>query len=63
MHFVEKGGYLVVVYEPKDSDKLKDIIDKTNSTLESQITIPELKYIAYEAVILRKNDTNKNIND
>lgn len=57
MHFVEKGGYLVVVYEPKDSDKLKDIIDKTNSTLESQITIPELKYIAYEAVILRKNDT------
>ena len=62
MHFVEKGGYLVVVYEPKDSDKLKDIIDKTNSTLESQITIPELKYISYEAVILRKNDTKKELN-
>ena len=56
MHFVEKGGYLVVVYEPKDADKIHEIIEKTKATLEIKLTVPELKYISYEAIILRKND-------
>lgn len=54
LHFVEDGGYLVVIYEPKDLEHLKKVISKIDVDIEVKIDIPELKFVSYEAVILRK---------
>ena len=54
LHFAEEGGYLVVIFEPQERDRLKNIIEKLNVDIEAYIDVPELKYASYEAVILRK---------
>ena len=51
---MEEGGYLVVIFEPQERDRLKNIIEKLNVDIEAYIDVPELKYASYEAVILRK---------
>ena len=55
LHFVSEDGFLVVIYEPTKSQETKRIISSLPVTIEEQIIIKEQKYVAYEAMILRKN--------
>lgn len=54
LHFVDEDGFLVVIYEPSQSEEMKRIVGGLAVIVEKEIVIKEQKYIAYEAVILRK---------
>ena len=54
LHFVDEDGFLVVIYEPSQESEMKRIVGGLEVKIEDKIVIKEQKYIAYEAMILRK---------
>lgn len=54
LHFVEEDGFLVVIYEPSQESEMSRIVKGLNVKLEKKIVVKEQKYVAYEAMILRK---------
>jgi hypothetical protein len=53
-HFVNKDGYLVVIYTPNSDFTKREMEDLSGMKLVKQFKDKKLEYISYEAIILKK---------
>ena len=53
-HFLDESGYLVVIFEPKYIDEINRLSQTLGMEIVKMVEDKDLKYEAYEAVILRK---------
>ena len=54
LNFVEDNGFLVVIYQPNQSEEIRSIVKNLNLKIHHIVKLEDLEHIGYESIILSK---------